>query len=89
MGPRLLVAVALIAGTFAPAWGDPIDIGTRRESFVDDYVVDSLSGTAAFDLNKPRAQEVSLVTGEPWEGNTSGYLTVFQDGPMYRMSISW
>jgi len=85
MGPRLLVTVALIAGTFAPALGSPIDIGTRRELFVDDYVVDSLSGTAAFDLKKPQAQEVSLVTGEPWEGNTSGYFTVFQDGPLYRM----
>jgi hypothetical protein len=32
---------------------------------------------------KPR--EVVLVADQPWEGNTSAYYTVFQDGDRYRM----
>ena len=83
---RVLIALILIAGTFLPASAQGvIDVGSRRELFVDDYLVDTLSGAAAYDLKKPQAQEVSLVTGEPWEGNTSGYFTIFQDGPLYRM----
>ena len=28
---------------------------------------------------------MALVTGEPWEGNATNYVTVFQDGDKYRM----
>lgn len=64
---------------------DPIDIGSRLELFVDNYVVDSLSGNANYSLKKPQAQDVALVTDAPWEGNVCAYYTIFQDGPLYRM----
>jgi len=62
-----------------------LNVGSQRELFVDNYLVDSISGTAVLDLKKPQAQEVALHTDAPWEGNTSAYFTVFKDGPLYRM----
>ncbi len=64
---------------------DPVDIGTRRELLVDDYLIGQLEGGARQVLHKPAPQEVVLVTDEPWEGNTCAYYTVFQDGDRYRM----
>ena len=64
---------------------DTIDIGSRLEPLVDDFLIQRLDGDAKLQLNKPQAREVVLVTGEPWEGNTCAYYTIFQDGDRYRM----
>lgn len=63
---------------------DTIDVGTRRELFVDDYLIDKLD-RARRVLHQPTSREISLVRNKPWEGNVSGYTTVFQDGDLYRM----
>ena len=64
---------------------EPIHIGSRLELFVDDYLIDTMAG-AGLTLHQPAAQEIALNHGAvPWEGNSSGYHTVFQDGPLYRM----
>jgi hypothetical protein len=68
----------------AAADSGPIDIGRRRELFVDDFLVDRLRG-ARRTLHRPVAREISLERTKPWEGNASGYTTVFQDGDLYRM----
>lgn len=60
-------------------------MGNRLELFVDDYLIDAIQGDVQLQLLKPEAQEVVLVTDKPWEGNTSGYFTFFQDGDVYRM----
>jgi hypothetical protein len=36
-------------------------------------------------LHHPTPQNVVLVTDAPWEGNGTNYVTVFRDGPKYRM----
>lgn len=64
---------------------DPIDIGSRRELFVDQTLVERLNGRAEFRLHHPTPREVALTFEKPWEGNASGYATVFQDGDIYRM----
>ena len=63
----------------------PIDIGSRLELMVDDYLIARLSGGAQRRFNKPVPQEAALVTDQPWEGNASGGFTLFQDGAIYRM----
>jgi hypothetical protein len=63
----------------------PVDIGSRRELFVDDFMIDRLSGGAKQLLQKPMPQEVVLTADKPWEGNTSAYYTVFRDGDLFRM----
>ena len=61
-----------------------IEIGSRLELFVDDHLIERLSG-AELRLHRPEPQNVVLSHDEPWEGNSCGYVTVFQDGDIYRM----
>jgi len=61
-----------------------IDIGSRLELFVDDYLIDRLDG-AELRMHQPSPQGVALRLDEPWEGNSCNYFTVFQDGDIYRM----
>lgn len=67
----------------AAAADETVDIGSRRELFVDDFLIAELKG-AALSLHKPEAREVSLVCDRPWEGNTSAYYAIFQDGQRCR-----
>ncbi|MGA1196421.1 MAG: hypothetical protein ACO36I_07970 [Candidatus Latescibacterota bacterium] len=62
----------------------PIPIAKTREPFVDNHLIDHLTGLT-HQLQKPASQEICIVHNEPWEGNTCGYHTVFQDGDIYRM----
>ena len=79
--------VVLVISTFAVTVGaaEPIDIGSRRELFVDQALVERLNGRAEFRLHHPTPREVALTFEKPWEGNASGYATVFQDGDIFRM----
>jgi hypothetical protein len=61
-----------------------IHIGDRRELFVDDFLIERLAG-AELKLHKPEARDVAIVCDAPWEGNTSAYYTIFQDGDRFRM----
>jgi len=63
----------------------PIDIGSRLELMVDDYLIARLNGGAERRLNRPVPQEVVMVMDKPWEGNASGSFTIFQDGDIYRL----
>jgi len=62
-----------------------IEIGQRRELFVDKYLIDAVKGDLELRLHKPVAREVVMVHDKPWEGNTCGYHTVFKDDQLYRM----
>lgn len=62
-----------------------INIGSRKELFVDDLLIQELKGTSTMRLHEPVPQEISLVHDQPWEGAGSGYYSVFQDGSRYRM----
>ena len=79
-------SVVLLSLGLSRAAADPvIDVGSRLELFADAYLIDRLSGGAAQRLNHPAPQEVSIVMDKPWEGNALNYVTVFQDGALYRM----
>ena len=79
-------ALALVLLTaVAAAAAEPIEIGSRRELFVDNLLIEKLDGQAALKVHQPEPQEVVLVTDKPWEGNTCAYYTIFQDGDLYRM----
>lgn len=64
---------------------EAINIGSRRELFVDLALADHVEGGAAIRLHAPVRREVALRYDQPWEGNASAYATVFQDGEVYRM----
>lgn len=63
---------------------EPLKLGSTPHLFVDHYLLEEL-GELKLKLQQPKAQEVVLVTDQPWEGNTCAYYTVFQDGDLYRM----
>ncbi len=63
---------------------EAIDISSRLELFVDRYLVDSLDG-ARLVLHPPTNAETVLAFDRPWERHYSGYVTVIQDGPRYRL----
>jgi hypothetical protein len=65
--------------------GEPVELGSRRELFVDSFLIDRLTGSSRLHLHKPVPREVVLVADQPWEGNTCAYFTIFQDGDRYRM----
>jgi hypothetical protein len=62
-----------------------LDISSRLELFIDDFLIDRLGGEAGRRLHHPQPQEIALVHDAPWEGTGSGYHSVFQDGPLYRL----
>ncbi|OYW11279.1 MAG: hypothetical protein B7Z55_19545, partial [Planctomycetales bacterium 12-60-4] len=61
----------------------PLQLGSQRELFVDEHLIERMEGPA-LKLHKPQAQDVALVCDEAWEGNTSGYFTLFQNGDLFR-----
>jgi len=60
------------------------DLGSRRELFVDDYLVERIDGLER-KMHVPEPREVAIVCDEPWEGNTSAYYSIFADGDQFRM----
>lgn len=83
-----LLAAAIVIGiasTVVPLAADePISIGARRELFVDRFLIEKLEG-ASLQLQRPQPAGVALKFDQPWEGQVSGYVTVIQDGDLYRM----
>ena len=64
---------------------EPLDIGSRLELFVDNFLIDAMD-RVQLRLHHPVPREVVLVLDRLWEGITSGYpSTVFRDGNIYRM----
>jgi len=90
VGIKSPLARVLVLGMFgvlvwrAVSLADPIDIGARRELFVDKYLIDRLDG-AALKLHSPQPANVALQLDRPWEGPYCGYFTVMKVGPVYRM----
>lgn len=82
----LLAVVASFLGLGGACGADaPLDIGSRRELFVDGFLVHQLTGNAQLRLHHPEPREIALNHDAPWEGSGSGYHSVFQDGAIYRM----
>lgn len=77
-----LMAVSVLASVGLSA--QPIDIGSRLELMIDDYLVDRMSG-AEFRMHRPIPREIVMVYDKPWEGSGCGYHTIFKDGDIFRM----
>ena len=63
---------------------NPINIGSRRELFVDSYLIENLTGLE-LRLQKPQPAGISLRFDRSWEGRYCGYVTVIKDHDVYRM----
>jgi N-acetylneuraminic acid mutarotase len=81
----LFVVLAIMTPAAAMAAAAPIDIGSRRELFVDRFLIDTLTG-ATLELHRPTYAGIVLRREFPWEGTFAfGYVTVIKDGDRYRL----
>ena len=79
-------ARAATSGTAPAGGGQPVeDIGSRRELFVDDHLIDRLGRAAALRLHHPQPREIVIEHDAPWEGSGSGYHSLFKDDDLYRL----
>ncbi|MHC1768057.1 MAG: hypothetical protein AB9869_27935 [Verrucomicrobiia bacterium] len=77
-----VVLLALFAANALAA--PPIELGSRLELFVDDFLIERLEGTA-LKLHQPALAGVAVHFDRPWEGAFCGYVTVLKDEGLYRL----
>ena len=81
----LFAVLAIMTPAAAMAATKPIDIGSRRELFVDRFLIDTLNGTT-LQLHRPIYAGIVLQRELPWEGVFAfEYVTVLKDGDRYRL----
>ncbi|RKN66062.1 hypothetical protein [Paenibacillus ginsengarvi] len=61
-----------------------VEIGTKVEMFVDEWLIEEKRGLS-LKLHPPRREEIVLSFDQPWEGKGSGYVTVIQEQDKIRM----
>ena len=84
---RLLSVWVLIGAasmTLQAKGHEPLQLGSRLELFVDDFLIAKSKGVTK-RLHHPVSAGKFLELNKPWEGNTCFYTTVFQDGDRYLM----
>lgn len=77
MKRRFLLAVLPSLLLSSAQAAEPLDLGSRWELFVDEFLVAQKQG-AALRLHTPVKREVVLTTNQPWEGVTCAYFSVIQ-----------
>ena len=91
-GALAAISLSLLCGkaglaqnaTVNAAASAPLDIGSRWELFVDEFLVSQRRGVT-FKLHEPVRREVALATDQPWEGPTCAYFSAIQDGGKVRL----
>lgn len=78
------VAASAIEPAVKPTTDRALEIGSRWELFVDEFLVGEKKGVD-LKLHEPVKREVVLVTDQPWEGPTCGYFSAVQDGGKVRL----
>ncbi len=68
-----------------PGEREPYEIGDRLELFVDDFLIDGMSGAVGRRLHRPTPREIVLELDHPWEGDTCAYFVVLRDGERVRL----
>ena len=66
-------------------WDKVLDIGTGRQVFWDDYLVDTEQTTAKLTINHPTKLEPPFEFDAPWEGNWLSYGNICKIGDTYRL----
>ena len=80
---RFCLALAVFAH-LQSLGGEVIQLGSRRELFVDRFLIEKLEG-AQLKLHEPHREGVAVRLDRPWEGPFSAYATVIKDDEIYRM----
>ena len=54
----------------------PVDIGSRLELLIDEFLIESRRGDIRLELHQPVRRELAFETDAPWEGNACGYPSI-------------
>ena len=80
---RNLIFMLAVFCPFMSIGQEIIDLGSKREIFVDDYIIGRLDGLS-IQMHTPRDEGPVLFFDKPWEGLFSGYVTIIKDQDRYR-----
>ena len=61
------------------------NIGSRREPFWDDFLIDRSRTSAEFRIHQPISKEIALVADSPWEGDGCIYGTIIKEKDFVRL----
>ena len=84
---RILIVSALFVSISVSSFlhaDDVIEIGSRRELFIDGSLIERLDKVER-KLHHPVPRNVAITHDAAWEGAGSGYHSVIKDGDLYRM----
>ncbi|MBI2431729.1 MAG: hypothetical protein HYV26_02535 [Candidatus Hydrogenedentes bacterium] len=81
---KQLAVVLVLSLQAVSIFAEPLDIGSRRELFVDRFLIDSLE-SIQFRLHEPVGQNTAISFDNSWEGRYCAYVTVFRDGDRIRL----
>lgn len=79
----LFIALSGFKNSEKPAGNKVIQLGNKREIFVDHYMIDKFEGTRIV-MHTPHDDGVVMYFDKPWEGMFSGYCTIIRDKDIYR-----
>ncbi|MCH2201800.1 MAG: hypothetical protein MK102_07510 [Fuerstiella sp.] len=84
---KLDEGIRIVSKTAEPtaSQSEAISIGSRLELFVDDFLIEKMTGGITLKLHEPVPRETVLRFDKPWEGRWSGYVTVLPDDDRFRM----
>ena len=83
-GHVFLFLAQLVAAAVVVQAQHPLNMGSRLELFVDDYLIQRLDG-ARLKLHEPKSAGVALRFDRSWEGEFSGFPKIVEDGDSYHM----
>jgi hypothetical protein len=68
--------IALAVGSSRAA--EPINIGSRLEPLIDNYLIDQKTGSLELEIHRPVRHPEAITLDQPWEGNNSNYATLLK-----------
>ena len=84
---RMMLVAFSCASLLAPLaarGGEVIDVGERRELFVDGHLIERLDNVR-LTAHEPHYEGKVVKFDKPWEGDFSFYATVIKDGDLFRL----
>ena len=82
--PVTLAATTTAPEPLAAAGGPPLDVGDRKQLFIDRRFIAAEQGVT-LAANPPQKLGIVLEATEPWEVGPGGYFRVVEDGPTCKL----
>lgn len=78
-----VVLALLVSKSSIQAADHPVDVGMRRQVFVDRHLIESMNNVRQV-LNHPIRREIAIKPEHPWEKHGVSYMVTFRDGDKFR-----